>query len=120
MQHNSGDGSTHWSWRKLALELGLSKSTVQRILAQARLQPQRLEGYMASNDPDFEASAVDIISFLYLDPSQHAAVFCVDEHTVIQSLDRLAPCCRCTPVERNGMASSITGMGRYCYIQRWM
>jgi hypothetical protein len=43
---------------------------------------------MASNDPDFEAKAADIIG-LYLNPPQHAAVFCVDEKTAIQALDRL-------------------------------
>ena len=42
---------------------------------------------MASNDPDFETKAADIIS-LYLDPPRHAAVFCVDEKTAIQALDR--------------------------------
>jgi hypothetical protein len=47
--------------------LGVSKSTVQRILAQAKLQPHRLERYMASNDPDFETKAADIIG-LYLEP----------------------------------------------------
>ena len=31
------DGSTHWSCRKMATSLGLSKSTVQRIWHQARL-----------------------------------------------------------------------------------
>src|SRR5262249_41909683 len=71
------DGSTHWSCRKMAGALGLSKSTVQRIWAQARLKPHRLERYMAGNDPDFECKAADIIG-LYMKPPQHAAVFCVD------------------------------------------
>ena len=35
---------------------------------------------MASNDPDFEAKAADVIG-LYLNPPAHAAVFCVDEKT---------------------------------------
>jgi hypothetical protein len=52
---------------------GVSKSTVQRILAQAKLQPQRLDRYMASQDPDFEAKAADIIG-LYLNPPQHAVL----------------------------------------------
>jgi transposase len=90
VQQKPNDGSTHWSCRKLAHELGLSKSTVQRILTQARLKPHRLERYLASDDPDFEAKAADIIG-LYLDPPQHAAVFCVDEKTAIQALDRLDP-----------------------------
>src|SRR6476620_4042730 len=90
VQQKPNDGSTHWSCRKLAQELGLSKSTVQRILTQAHLKPHRLERYLASDDPDFESKAADIIG-LYLDPPQHAAVFCVDEKTAIQALDRLDP-----------------------------
>jgi AraC-like DNA-binding protein len=76
VQQKPGDGSTHWSCRKLASELGLSKSTVQRILAQAQLKPHRLEQYRASNDPDFENKAADIIG-LYLHLPQHAgSVLC--------------------------------------------
>ena len=42
---------------------------------------------LVSNDPDFETKAADVIG-LYLDPPAHAAVFCVDEKTAIQALDR--------------------------------
>src|SRR5207302_6906828 len=115
VQQKPEDGSTHWSCRKLAHELGLSKSTVQRILAQAQLKPHRLERYMASNDPDFESKAADIIG-LYLHPPQHAAVFCLDEKTAIQALDRLDRCCRCRRAERNGMASSTTVTVRSRYM----
>ena len=45
---------------------------------------------MASDDPHFERKAADIIA-LYLTPPQHAAVFCVDEKSAIQALDRLDP-----------------------------
>jgi hypothetical protein len=76
------DGSTHWSCRKMAAALGLSKSTVQRVWAQARLKPHRLDRYMASDDPLFEQKAADIIP-LYMNPPQHAALFCVDEKTAI-------------------------------------
>jgi len=97
------DGSTHWSCRKMARELGVSKSTVQRIWARARLRPHRLERYMASEDPDFENKAVDIIG-LYLNPPRHAAVFCVDEKSAIQALDRLDPRLPLSPgrAERHG------------------
>src|SRR5207253_4423611 len=103
VQQKPNDGSTHWSCRKLAGELGVSKSTVQRILTQARLKPHRLERYLASNDPDFESKAADIIG-LYMNPPQHAAVFCVDEKTAIQALDRLDPVLPMSPgrVERHG------------------
>ena len=36
VQQKPPDGSTHWSVRKLAAEIGVSKSSVHRILAQAR------------------------------------------------------------------------------------
>jgi plasmid maintenance system antidote protein VapI len=39
------DGSTHWSVRKLAEAMGVSKSTVHRILAQAKRQPHRPQRY---------------------------------------------------------------------------
>ena len=102
-QQKPNDGSTHWSVRKLSEELGVSKSTVHRILAQAKLQPHRLERYMASTDPEFEQKTADIIG-LYLDPPQHAAVFCVDEKTAIQALDRLDPVLPLSPgrAERHG------------------
>jgi hypothetical protein len=45
---------------------------------------------MASDDPEFEAKAADIIG-LYLQPPLNAAVFCVEEKTAIQALDRLDP-----------------------------
>jgi transposase len=97
------DGSTHWSCRKLAKTLGVGKSTVQRVWTQAQLKPHRLDRYMASNDPDFESKAADIIG-LYLNPPQHAAVFCVDEKTAIQALDRLVPVLPLSPgrAERHG------------------
>jgi hypothetical protein len=58
---------------------------------------------MASDDPEFEAKAADIIG-LYLNPPQHAAVFCVDEKTAIQALDRLDPVLPLSPgrAERHG------------------
>jgi len=87
----------------LASDLRLSKSTVQRVLAQAKLKPHRLDRYMASNDPQFEEKAADIIGF-YMNPPQHAAVFCVDEKSAIQALDRLDPVLPLSPgrAERHG------------------
>ena len=97
------DGSTHWSCRKMAQHLKISKDTVQRIWHKAGLKPHRLERYMASDDPDFERKASDVIG-LYLNPPQHAAVFCVDEKSAIQALDRLDPVLPMSPgrVERHG------------------
>jgi transposase len=60
---------------------------------------------LASNDPDFEAKAADVIG-LDLNPPAHAAVFCVDEKTAIQALDRLDPVLPLSPgrIERHGFA----------------
>ena len=98
------DGSTHWSTRTLAKALKLSSHTfVQRAWQRAGLQPHRLERYMRSTDPDFETKAADVLG-LYLDPPQHAAIFCLDEKTAIQALDRLDPVLPLSPgrAERHG------------------
>jgi transposase len=97
------DGSTHWSTRRLATALGVSHMMVARVWARHGLKPHRLERYLASDDPDFERKAADIIG-LYMNPPQHAAVFCVDEKTAIQALDRLDPVLPLSPgrVERHG------------------
>jgi hypothetical protein len=39
---------------------------VVRVRRQHALRPDRLEGYMASNDPDFETKAADIIGVYLL------------------------------------------------------
>ena len=110
IQEGPNDGSTHWSCRKLANKLHVSKDTSQRILAQADVRPHRLERYMASDDPDFETKAADVIG-LYLAPPQHAAVFCVDEKTAIEALDRLDPVLPLSPGrwERHGFEYKRNG-----------
>ena len=94
---------THWTTRRLAARLGISHMTVQRVWRRAGLQPHRVEHYLASPDPDFERKATDIIG-LYLHPPAHAAVFCVDEKTAIQALDRRDPVLPLSPgrAERHG------------------
>ena len=51
------DGSTHWSLRKMAAVMKVSKNLIARIWKEADLKPHRLERYMASNDPQFEEKA---------------------------------------------------------------
>ena len=65
---------------------------------------------MPSNDPDFEQKAADIIA-LYLNPPQHAAVFCVDEKTAIQTLDRRDRVLPLSPgrIERHGFEYKRNG-----------
>src|SRR5215831_3338064 len=103
LKRKPADGSTHWSTRKLGSALSISHMMVARVWAKHGLKPQRLDRYMASNDPDFEGKAADIIG-LYVNPPAHAAVFCVDEKTAIQALDRKDPVLPLSPgrAERHG------------------
>src|SRR6202140_4697787 len=95
--------STHWTTRKLAAQLDVSHMMVARVWRKHGLKPHRIERYMASNDPDFQKKAADIIG-LYLNPPAHAAIFCVDEKTHIQALDRKDPVLPLSPgrLERHG------------------
>ncbi|HEX2931172.1 MAG TPA: IS630 family transposase [Candidatus Binatia bacterium] len=103
-QRKPADGSTHWSSRKLSVELGdVWHMSVARVWAKHGIKPHRLERYMASQDANFESKAADIIG-LYLNPPQHAAILCVDEKTAIQALDRKDPVLPLSPgrAERHG------------------
>lgn len=84
------DGTTQWSSRRLAKKLGTTHMAVARVWTRHGLQPHRLRHHMVSDDPNFETKAADIIG-LYLHPPAHAAVFCVDEKSALQALDRLDP-----------------------------
>lgn len=94
---------THWTTRRLGKKLGVSHNTIAVVWRRAGLQPHRLEHYTESPDPDFERKAADIIG-LYLTPPKHAVVFCVDEKTAIQALDRTMPVLPLSPgrAERHG------------------
>jgi hypothetical protein len=76
----------------LAAEFGgnISHMSVARIWAKHGIEPNLLEGYLTSNDPDFQSKAADVLG-LYSNPPQNAVVFSVDEKTAIQALDRLDP-----------------------------
>lgn len=81
---------THWSTRGLAQATGLSRMTVSRIWRAFGLQPHRTETFKLSADPSLIEKIRDIVG-LYLNPPDHALVFCVDEKSQIQALDRTQP-----------------------------
>ena len=103
LKRKPADGSTQWSTRKLGAAMGVSHMMVSRVWTKHALKPHRVDGYLASNDPEFETKAADVIG-LYLNPPAHAAVFCVDEKTAIQALDRKDPVLPLSPgrAERHG------------------
>ena len=86
---------THWSARLLADHLSkagmpVSFAEVARIWRDWGLQPNRIETFKFSTDPQLEAKIRDVVG-LYLDPPTNAVVVCVDEKSQIQALDRTAP-----------------------------
>lgn len=94
---------THWTTRTAAARLKVSHMTVQRVWERAGIKPHRVERYVASPDPEFERKAADVIG-LYLNPPARAVVFCLDEKTAIQALDRTLPVLPLSPgrAERHG------------------
>ena len=83
-------GQTHWSTRELAKVTGLSRMTISRMWHAFGLQPHRVETFKLSPDPLLIEKVRDIVG-LYLNPPDHALVFCVDEKSQIQALDRTQP-----------------------------
>src|SRR5579862_4704377 len=83
-------GQTHWSTRELASATGLSRMTISRIWHAFGLQPHRTETFKLSPDPLLIEKVRDIVG-LYRNPPDHALVFCVDEKSQIQALDRTQP-----------------------------
>jgi transposase len=84
------DGATHWSIRDMAKASGLGRTSVNQIWRAFGLQPHRSETFKLSNDPLLIEKVRDIVG-LYMHPPEHAALFCVDEKSQIQALDRTQP-----------------------------
>ncbi|MBR7831485.1 IS630 family transposase [Actinospica sp. MGRD01-02] len=82
--------ATHWSRASMAERSGLSKSTIGRIWRDFELKPHRVDGFKISTDPQFVDKVVDVVG-LYHNPPENAVVFCVDEKSQIQALDRSQP-----------------------------
>lgn len=88
--HTTPRDATHWSSRTMARAHGVSAATVQRIWRAHGLQPHRTECFKLSRDPEFVPKLRDVVG-LYVNPPEKAMVFCVDEKSQIQALDRTAP-----------------------------
>jgi len=82
--------ATHWSTRTMAKEAGVSHQTISRIWHAFGLQPHRQETFTLSTDPLFVEKVRDVVG-LYQSPPQNAVVFCVDEKSQIQALERSQP-----------------------------
>lgn len=82
--------ASHWSTRSLAREMGISHSLVHRVWREVGLKPHLFKTFKISNDPNFEDKLTDVVG-LYMSPPENAVVFCVDEKSSIQALDRTQP-----------------------------
>ena len=84
------EGATHWSPREMAKRLGVSAMAVSRIWRAFGLRPHRTDSFKLSPDPLLIDKVRDVVG-LYLNPPHKAVVFCVDEKSQIQALDRTQP-----------------------------
>jgi transposase len=82
--------ATHWSTRGLAKVLGINHSLVNRVWREVGLKPHLTVQFKVSTDPAFEEKLHDVVG-LYVSPPEKAVVFCIDEKSSIQALDRTQP-----------------------------
>jgi transposase len=88
--HELPQAATHWSCRSMAKAMGLSKNSVQRVWNAHGLKPHLVRTFKLSNDPQFVEKLEDVVG-LYMNPPENALVFCMDEKSQIQALDRTQP-----------------------------
>jgi len=88
--HTTPPNATHWSARSMAKAQGVSKDTVYRIWKQYNLKPHLIKKFKLSRDKEFLEKLYDIVG-LYLNPPDKSIVFCVDEKSQIQALERTQP-----------------------------
>jgi transposase len=74
----------------MAQSAGVSKATVQRIWTANDIQPHIVRTFKLSNDKHFENKFWDVVG-LYLNPPDRALVFCCDEKSQCQALERTQP-----------------------------
>lgn len=82
--------ATHWSTRTMAKAQRVSNATVQRIWGAYNLKPHLVETFKLSRDKRFIQKLYDVVG-LYMNPPDKAIVFCVDEKSQIQALERTQP-----------------------------
>jgi hypothetical protein len=109
--HSTPRGATHWSTRTMTRAQGFSEATVRRIWKRYRLQPHRVKTFKLSRDPRFIEKLHDIVG-LYLNPPDKALVWCVDEKSQIQALERTEPLLPLRPACWPNRHTITSAMGR--------
>lgn len=88
--HTTPSDATHWSTRSMAKAHGVSKDSIRRIWKQYNLKPHLIKTFKLSRDKRFLEKLYDVVG-LYLNPPDKSIVFCVDEKSQIQALERTQP-----------------------------
>jgi transposase len=83
-------GRTRWSVRSMAKAAGVSRHAVHSLWKRNDLKPHLTRTFKLSKDPLFEQKFWDVIG-LYLNPPDKALVFCCDEKSQCQALERSQP-----------------------------
>jgi hypothetical protein len=80
--------------RRAAISLGhvatIATETVRRWLVIADLKLHRFRSWLHSTDPLFDERMSNVVG-LYTDPPEGEAVYCIDERTQMQALERFEP-----------------------------
>lgn len=84
------ENMSRWSTRSMARQMGVSNYHVAKIWQANGIKPHLTKTFKLSKDPNFEEKFWDVIG-LYLDPPDKAMVFCCDEKTQCQALERTQP-----------------------------
>lgn len=110
-------GKNRWSIRSMAKEVGISRSTVQRIWNHNQIKPHRIKIFKISNDPNFEAKFWDVIG-LYLDPpDQKHLYFAVMKKHSVRHLKGHSQDCLLVMAIRELKHMIILDMGPQLYLQ---
>jgi len=121
--------ATHWSVRSLAEVLGTRRSLaevlgtrhnfVAKAWRECSFKPHLISQFKINNDPLFAEKLEDVVG-LYLNPPENAAVFCVDEKSSIQALDRTQPGLPLKKGRAGTMRMIISVMAQARCLQHWM
>ena len=84
------ENKERWSTRTMAKEMGVSYYYVGKVWRANNIKPHLTKTFKLSKDPHFEAKFWDIVG-LYLSPPDKGLVFCCDEKTQCQALERTQP-----------------------------
>jgi hypothetical protein len=76
--------------RSLAKQVGIGKSTVNRILRERGIHPHVTETFQGSSDEKGEEKLRDLVG-LYMNPPDKAILLCVEEKSPIPALERTSP-----------------------------